>query len=70
MAHIDQGGMVDDWWQSAPGKIAAPPTLRWESGGKKCGYLFGVYGNFPGVGQFSILTIVSRILTITIRSFL
>ena len=29
--HIGQGGMVDDWWQSAPGKIAAPPTLRWES---------------------------------------
>ena len=30
--------MVDDWWQ------AAPPTLRWESGGKKCGYLSGKYG--------------------------
>ena len=27
-------GMVDDWWQSVPGKITAPPTLRWESGGK------------------------------------
>ena len=26
--------MVDDWWQSAPGKIAAHPTLRWESGGE------------------------------------
>ena len=25
--------MVDDWWQSAPGKVAAPPTLRWECGG-------------------------------------
>ena len=25
--------MVDDWLQSAPGKVAAPPTLRWESGG-------------------------------------
>ena len=31
--------MVDDWWQSAPGKIAAPPTLSWESGAKKCGDL-------------------------------
>ena len=30
MTHIGQGGMVDDWWQSTPGKIAAPPTLRWE----------------------------------------
>ena len=41
---IGQGGMVDDWWQSAPGKIAAPPTLRWESGGGgKCGYLSGKY---------------------------
>ena len=25
--------MVDDWWQSAPGKFAPPPTLRWQSGG-------------------------------------
>ena len=25
VAHIAQGGMADDWWQSAPGKIAAPP---------------------------------------------
>ena len=33
MTHIDQGGMVDDWWQSAPEKITAPPTLRWKSGG-------------------------------------
>ena len=31
--HVGQGGMVDEWWQSAPGKIVAPPTLRWESGG-------------------------------------
>ena len=31
--HIGQDGMVDDWWQSAPGKIAAPPTLRWKSWG-------------------------------------
>ena len=22
VTHIGQGGMVDDWWQSAPGKIA------------------------------------------------
>ena len=35
-----QGGMVDDWWQSAPGKIAAPPTLIWEWGG-------GVRLSFP-----------------------
>ena len=33
MTHIGQGGMVDDWWQSAPGKIAEPPTWRRESGG-------------------------------------
>ena len=31
VTHIGQGGVVDDWWRSAPGKIAAPPTLRWES---------------------------------------
>ena len=35
--HIGQGGRVD---QSAPGKIATPPTLRWGSGGG-CGYLSG-----------------------------
>ena len=23
VTHIGQDGMVDDWWQSAPGKIAA-----------------------------------------------
>ena len=33
MTDIGQGGMVDDWGQSAPGKIDAPPTWRWESGG-------------------------------------
>ena len=33
MTHMGQGGMVDDRWQSAPGKIGAPPTLRWGSGG-------------------------------------
>ena len=37
-------GMVDEWWQSAPGKIAAPPTLNWESGGKKCSCLSIKYG--------------------------
>ena len=26
--------MVDDWWQSAPGKIEAPLILSWESGAK------------------------------------
>ena len=46
VTHIDQGGMVDDWWQSAPGKITAPPTLRWESGGKKQGI---TYKNGRGV---------------------
>ena len=30
---IGQGEMVDDWWESAPGKIATHPNLRWESGG-------------------------------------
>ena len=35
MAHIGQGGMVDDWWESTPGKIAAPQILSWESGAKK-----------------------------------
>ena len=44
VTHIGQDGMVDDWWQSAPGKIAAPPTLRWESGGGECDYLCGKYG--------------------------
>ena len=34
VAHIGQGGMADDWWQPAPGKIAAPPILSWESGAK------------------------------------
>ena len=43
MAHIGKGGMADDWWQSAPGKIAAPPILSWESGAKKCGDLSGIY---------------------------
>ena len=36
--------MVDDWWQSTPGKIAAPPILSWESGAKACGDLSGIYG--------------------------
>ena len=39
VTHIGQGGMVDDRWQSAPGKITA-----WESGVKKCGYLSRKYG--------------------------
>ena len=43
MAHIAQGGMADDWWESAPGKIAAPPVLSWESGAKNCGDLSGIY---------------------------
>ena len=38
--------MVDDWWQSAPGKIAAPPTLRWESGGGSV-VIFPVYTVLP-----------------------
>ena len=46
VTHIGQGGMVDGWWQSATGKIAAPPTLRRESGVKKCGYLSGKYGTY------------------------
>ena len=47
MTHIGQGGMADDWWQTAPGKIAAPPILSWESGAKKRGDLSGIglYGN-------------------------
>ena len=49
MAHIGQGGMADDWWQSAPGKIAAPPIFSWESGAKKkCSDLSGIYG----IGNF------------------
>ena len=43
VTHIGQCGMVDDWWQSAPGKITTSMTLRWESGGKKRGYLSGIY---------------------------
>ena len=30
---IGQSGTVDDWWQSAHGKIATPLALRWESCG-------------------------------------
>ena len=51
MAHIGQGGMADDWWQSAPGKIAAPPILSWESGAKKCGDFSGIYGSHGRVGE-------------------
>ena len=53
--------MVDDWWQPAPAKIATPSTLRWESGGKKCSYLSGIYGILKGIfyitqiGRSSIL---------------
>ena len=43
VAHIGQGGMANDWWQSAPGKISAPLILSWESGAKKCGDLSGIY---------------------------
>ena len=58
VTHIGQGGMVDGWWQSAPGKITAPPTLRWEPGGKKCGYLSGKYGiTNSRNASFNILTI-------------
>ena len=39
MTHIGQGGMVDDWWQSAPGKIEAPLILSWESGAKNAWYI-------------------------------
>ena len=38
-SNIGQGGMADDWWQSAPEKNAAPPFFRWKSAGKKCGDL-------------------------------
>ena len=43
--HIGQGGMVDDWLQSAPGKIAAPPppTLIWKLGGGGSAAIFPVY---------------------------
>ena len=44
VAHIGQGGMADDWCQSAPGKIAAPPILSWKPGAKQCGDLSGIYG--------------------------
>ena len=43
MTHIGHGGVVDDWWQPAPGKITAPPTLRWESGGGGSAAIFPVY---------------------------
>ena len=42
VTHIGQGGMVDDWWQSAPGKITTPPTLIWESGGGGSVAIFSV----------------------------
>ena len=42
VAHIGQGGMADDWWQSAPGNIAAPPILSWESGAENAA-IFLVY---------------------------
>ena len=36
---------MGDWWQSAPGKITAPPPLRWESGGKSVTiFLSGKHG--------------------------
>ena len=45
--------MVDDWWQSAPGKIAAPPISIWESGGGgKFGYLSGIF--YSILGYFNI----------------
>ena len=44
VTHIGQDGMVHDWWQSAAGKIPAPPILSWESGAKQCGDLSGIYG--------------------------
>ena len=50
MTHIGQGGMADDWWQAAPGKIAAPPILSWESGAKKCGDLSGI-GLYTVIGR-------------------
>ena len=45
VSHIGQGEMVDDWWQSAPGKIAAPLNLTWVSEWKKCVYLSDIYRN-------------------------
>ena len=41
VAHIE-GGMADDGWQSAPGKMATPPILSWESGAKNAA-IFPVY---------------------------
>ena len=40
MTYIGQGRMVE---LSAPGKIAAPPTLRWESGGGGSVAIFPAY---------------------------
>ena len=42
VAHIGQRGVADDWWQTAPGKIAAPPILSCESGAKECGDLSSI----------------------------
>ena len=49
MTDTGQGGMVDDWWQSAPGKIASPPTLRWESGGKSA----AIFPRYAGMHHFN-----------------
>ena len=54
---IGQGGMVDDWWQSAPGKIAALPTLRWEYGWKSAAI-------FPIYIWYSVFWYLAAILTL------
>ena len=55
-----QGEMVDDWWQPAPGKIAAPPTLRWESGGKSAAIFLVntayAYKNWTKVQPYTIFS--------------
>ena len=43
MKSIARSSLIMDW-QCAPGKTATPPTLRWESGLKKCGDLSEIYG--------------------------
>ena len=60
MTHIGQGGMVDDWWQSAPGKIAEPLILSWETGTKKCGDLCEL-----GIWDNGIYTVHGRVVVIT-----
>ena len=45
VTHIGQGGMVDDWWQSAPGRSPHPNfDMGIWGGGGSTGYLSGIYG--------------------------